>query len=256
MAFTGRDKRREKALVLVKALPHVGQKQGETVCCAGVTADGRWVRQFPVHFRRLQEKFGRWDWIEYDWIPPTDDRRPESQRVQEESIVVTGSLAPAERADFLRPFVLASTDEAARLGQTLTLIRPSDVVFTWSRKTDREIAAEKEAYVAAASQTSFLDEELKALEPCPYFFRFAYSTADGRNHTATCDDWESAATFFKVCRNAGEEAALRFLADAYGARYPERGMVFAMGTHSRRPEQWLLVGVLRLDETHQTDLFR
>lgn len=256
MEFTGRDKRREKALVLVKALPHVGQRQGETVCCAGVTEDGRWVRQYPIHFRRLEEKFGRWNWIEYDWIPARDDPRPESQRVQEESIQIVSEMPARERAGFLAPFVLPSTDEAARRGRTLTLIRPRNVRFSWNRKTNAQIAEERQAYAAAARQGSFFDEAMEALEPCPYLFKFRYETEDGREHQATCDDWESAATYFKFSGGGDGEAGLRRLADMYGDRYVEKGMVFAMGTHSRRPEQWLLVGVIRLDETPQSDLFR
>lgn len=234
----------------------MGQKQGETVCCAGVTADGRWVRQFPIHFRRLKEKFKRWNWIEYDWIPAINDRRPESQRVQEDTIEVVSEMPLSRRADFLAPFVLPSTEVAASRGQTLTLIRPRDVVFSWSRKTDNEIAEERRAYRAAASQTSFFDAELEELTPCPYFFRFSYATEDGKTHTATCDDWESAATCFKHSIGGDDVAGLRHLAEMYGGRYVERGMVFAMGTHSRRPEQWLLVGVIRLDDTPQSDLFR
>ena len=78
---------RDRVLILVKALPHVGQRHGETVCCAGVTADGKWRRQYPIHFRRLKDQFKRWQWIEYYWIAPgPDDRRRESRRVQEDTI--------------------------------------------------------------------------------------------------------------------------------------------------------------------------
>jgi hypothetical protein len=34
----------------------------------------------------------------------------------------------------------------------------------------------------------------------------------------------------------------------------EKGMVLAIGTHSRRDQQWLLVGLIRLDESRQGDL--
>ena len=57
----------------VKALPHFGQRHGETICCTGITMDGQWRRQYPIHFRRLQDnQFSRWQWIEYDWLtrPP------------------------------------------------------------------------------------------------------------------------------------------------------------------------------------------
>ena len=78
----------DEVLMLVKALPHVGERHGEMVCCAGVTLDRKWRRQFPIKFRELgDEKFKRWQWIAYDWREPgSDDRRIESQRVQEGTI--------------------------------------------------------------------------------------------------------------------------------------------------------------------------
>ena len=42
--------------------------------------------------------------------------------------------------------------------------------------------------------------------------------------------------------------------ETFGEDYPRKGMAFEMGTHSRRPDQWLLVGVLRLDRPEQLSL--
>jgi hypothetical protein len=114
---------RERVLILVKALPHVGHRHGETVCCAGVTVDGEWRRQYPIHFRRLRDnQFARWQWIEYDWIAPgPDDRRRESRRVQEDTIRVGDVMPERERAGFLDPLIIGSTDEAAAKGMSLTL---------------------------------------------------------------------------------------------------------------------------------------
>src|SRR5258708_36962068 len=52
-----------RAVVLVKALPQPSKTYGETVCCAGVTAEGQWKRLFPVRFRHLRgdSSFSRWD---------------------------------------------------------------------------------------------------------------------------------------------------------------------------------------------------
>lgn len=173
-------------------------EHGETVCCAGLTPEGRWRRQYPVHYRRLEEGFGRWSWIEYDWIRPgADDRRAESRRVQQETIRCVGKLRREERAAFLDRVVVPSCEEAAARGQSLALIRPRNTRFWWKLKPARQLAQEKGAYERAASQLSFLDDELAALEPCPYEFKFTYETEDGRSHRATCDDWETSAAFYR-----------------------------------------------------------
>jgi len=241
----------------VKALPHVGQRHGETVCCAGVTIEGSWRRQYPIHFRRLKDKFKRWQWIEYDWIAPgAEDRRKESRRVQEDTIKLGKVMPVDERATFLEPILTGSTAEAAAKGMSLTLVRPASVRFRCKAKTSDQIEAERRAYQEAAQQKSFLDAdpELMALDPCPYAFHFDWTDSDGKPHKATCDDWETAATFYKRRQTMSVKDALLSLERTFGEEYPNKGMAFAMGTHSRRPEQWLLVGVLRLDRQKQLSL--
>lgn len=126
--------------------------------------------------------------------------------------------------------------------------------FRYRPKSPSEIANEQRAYAAAASQLSLLDQELRALEPCPFAFQFDYTTEDRKQHAATCDDWETSATFYKWERELGRESALAQMQQTFNVRYPHDGMVFAMGTHSRRPEQWLLVGVIRLDRVKQLSM--
>ena len=243
----------EKVLNLVKAVPHAGHRQGETVCCAGVTEHGEWRRQYPVHFRRLDSQFKRWDWIEYDWISPgSGDTRWESRRVQEDTIVVRGKLTRSKHAKLLNPLVLPSMAAAAALGRSLVLIRPQKTRFRHKAKTQKTIDEEKRRYQAAAAQLSMMDAELSALEPCPYAFKFQYETEDGIPHEMACEDWETTAMFNKWQRIMGAQPALDQMSVTFNERYPEAGMAFAMGTHSRHPDQWLLVGVLRLDHDPQS----
>jgi hypothetical protein len=137
-----------------------------------------------------------------------------------------------------------STAEAASKGMSLTLIRPTKSVFRAKPKTTKQIEAERQAYEAAARQKSFLDPDLVALSPCPFAFHFDWADADGKEHKATCDDWETAAMFYRREKAIGMKATLVEMERVFNELYPERGMAFAMGTHSRRAEQWLLVGVL------------
>ena len=246
---------REKVLVLVKALPHAGKRHGETVCCAGVTETGQWRRQYPIHFRQLQNSFSRWDWIEYDWIKPkADERRQESRRVQESTICIVGKMPERERAPFLNRIIVSSTKEAASRGSSLAIIRPHQSEFFWSIKTAQEINDERHSYQMAAKQFSLFDQQLAALTPCPYSFKFKYVTEDGVKHVATCDDWETTAMFYRFRRQYGTERALVEMERCFNQIYPTKGMAFAMGTHSRFPDIWLLVGVIRLDRVVQLAL--
>lgn len=94
---------------------------------------------------------------------------------------------------------------------------------------------------------------LVPLEPCPYRFKDAYRV-DERRREGTCEDWETEATYFHWRYKYGEERALAEMQRTFGDRYPTEGMVFAMGTHSRFPDRWLIVGVLRFNEVRQPAL--
>lgn len=233
-------------------MPHAGSQHGETVCCAGLTPDGEWRRQFPVRFRQLRDKFKRWEWIEYEWRPPKGDSRPESRRVQEGSIKVLNELAPRERAVFLDRVTVPSTAHAEGQGRSLALIRPRDTRFYFREKSHDEIEKEAAGFRSAAANPGLFDKELAELKPCPFEFRFDYETADGR-HDHECADWETAAMFYGFRKRYGTEDALSRMSHCFNVEYRAKGMAFAMGTHSRW-RTWLLVGVIRVDEAREMAL--
>lgn len=238
----------------MKAVPRPSRRHGETVCCAGVTLERQWSRLFPIRFRQLNEKFNRWQWLEYSWRPPTSDRRKESRHVFEDTIVVGPCMPKEERADFLEPLVVGSVREAASRGDSLALIRPMNGRFRCKPKPAARIEAERLAYQQAAMQSGFFDRELAAIEPSPYEFRFSFQDEDGWHHHS-CGDWETAATYWRQGRKYGPEKALRHLETMYNQHYRKEGMVVALGNMAKRSRTWLLLAVIRLDRPAGTRLF-
>ena len=51
-----------------------------------------------------------------------------------------------------------------------------------------------------------------------------------------------------------EQAALDWVIDMFGKQYPKRGMALAMGTHRYRADQWLINGIIRLDDEPQLSM--
>ncbi len=247
----------DECVILVKALPHRSSNYFETVCCAGLGRNLRWRRLYPVPYRILREaqKFGRWHWLEYDFTSPAHDGRVESQRVVPESINVGEKLKEAERSRIACNITRESTDEAFSRGETLTLLKPTEVDFRWKRKSDAELSGEKVKHAELANQLSLLNEPAEPLEPCPFEFTFKWKTESGTDHFHTCDDWETSTAFFRRRAKMGEQEALNSLKATYEVDYLNKGMRFALGTHSRRKNQWLLVGVLRVDDQKQGELF-
>src|SRR5271166_557678 len=76
-------------MVNCKTHPAVSSKYVETVCTGGVTAEGEFVRLYPVAFRFLdvEEQYNRWDVIRVRTYRDTKDQRPESWPLEPGTII-------------------------------------------------------------------------------------------------------------------------------------------------------------------------
>lgn len=240
----------------MKAVPHRSSNYFETVCCAGIGHDRKWRRLYPVPFRILQDdqKFKRWSWVKYRFTRPSDDIRTESQKVIPESIDIVREMKKIERSKLACAITRESVKHAESLSETLTLVEPAELTFTWKQKDDSELADETAKHAALANQLSMFDAPAKPLTPCPYSFHVKWRTVAGADHNHTCDDWETATAFFRRRAVHGEIGGLKSLKETYEQDYLSKGMRFALGTHSRRDWQWLLVGLLRVDGRAQPEL--
>ena len=257
------EQREDECFILVKAQPHRSSKYYETVCCAGIGRDGKWRRQYPVPFRILEspQKFKRWSWIRYSYTTSKKDPRSESQKVLQESIEVEGELAKKDRARILNPLIRESFAEAESRGESLTMMRPKEISFEYRLLTDAELHEATVKHADLAKQLSLFDAPAKPLTPCPYEFKAHWVDQSNKRREHICDDWESVGAFFNFRSRYGEEEGLKILKNKYETEYFNLGLALAFSTHSKRnvhfgaTNQWLLVGLIRLDEDKQTDLF-
>lgn len=244
-----------QAIVLVKALPQAGGTYGETVCVAAINEYGKWLRLYPVTFRQLDhaKQFGRWDRIRFKWrLPDTaKDRRDESRRVDPQSIEIIGNLKKWEHERFLDKAIVASTKREYAEGRSLALIRPEKPEFLWKRRSQREIDKIRQDYERLKSTSDlFGGQSVVPREAAPYDFFYRYRDEDG-DHEPRCHDWEVEATFLRRRSELGEQGALDWMMSKFGEEYPNKGMILAMGTHSQRNWQWMIIGVIRLSiRTH------
>ena len=253
----------DECFILIKAQPHRSSNYFETVCCAGVGRDGKWRRQYPVPFRILEDaqKFGRWNWIQYDYVTGKADKRKESQKVNANTLEVTGSIRKSERANFLNPLIRSSFSEADSMGESLTLLRPKKIILHYKEKSLKELNDETRKHAELANQLSLFDSTAKPIKPCPLQFFINWTDQNGKTHRHENDDWETSAAYNRFERKYGHDQAIEFLKKKYEKEYFDAGLVLGFSTHSRRNvtygtnNQWLLVGLIRLDEAAQDDLF-
>jgi hypothetical protein len=245
-----------EAVILIKAAPQVGQRHGETVCCAGLHLYGAWLRLYPVSFRHLEQrqKFARWERVTFNWRLPIDDSRIESRRVDQETIEIVGHLKPNEREKFLSKSLVTSLQAERLAGRSLALLKPEIIEFVVEAKTSDQLEKERTRFASITDQGDLFAKEVMPHSPCPFLFRYRYRTEDG-DQFGTCQDWEIEATYFNWSRRYGEHEAINKMKQTFGVDYPKKGMLLAMGTHSLYPDVWLINGIIRLDEIKQTSLF-
>jgi hypothetical protein len=240
---------------LVKAFPQPSTRHEETVCCAGVTEDtGELLRLFPIRYRRLEkaDQFDRFDQVEMT-ITKASDPRPESYRVDEGSIHVTGSgkqLDDAARvrlwAPHIAPSLKALTAENQDTNRSLGIIRPDPGSLKFrikeaanSDKEDQEVAE------LLYEQVSLLEDPLKPLARPTHSFSYEYTCA-GHPHKHQIHDWEVQAAFNHYKRRyRTEDEALKMMQQEYGQNIPRHNLHFIMGTMASHPRTFIVIGLLR-----------
>ena len=88
-----------RILVTVKAYPNKSGKSEEAICAAGIDVDNlNWVRLYPIPFRDLEEdkKFKKYNIIEAEVSKPSDDSRPESLRINTDTIKILDVLESSD----------------------------------------------------------------------------------------------------------------------------------------------------------------
>jgi hypothetical protein len=151
MTMQGKHRKR-RVRILVKAFPQPSTKHEETVCCAGVTEDSQeLLRLFPIRYRRLPkaDQFDRYDLVEMTTTKATSDARPESYRVDEDSIHLVESgkkLSDEAKVRLWTPFIAPSIgvllEENKTRGRSLGIIRPQPTSLKFLIKEARNSNAE------------------------------------------------------------------------------------------------------------------
>lgn len=245
-----------RAVVIIKAAPNIGRKHGETVCVAGIDYDGNWHRLYPVPFKDLkhEQKFSRWDVIEFSWTRPKDDDRIESKRIFSQTLRVVDKVPERERHAFARRALVDDFEALSLRQQTFALIRPEKPRFSAIRLTTVELEKQRRRRSFVHSQLDMFGKTQMEKEPPPYRFHYDF-VFGGKTRSYDCIDWETEATFFKWRQDYGEDRAISAMRQRFGEEYPQKGMAFAMGTHRVKMfNTWLLSGIIRVDYDSQLPL--
>ncbi len=150
---------RTKVLITVKAYPALSKKYNETVCTAGITEEGKWIRIYPIPFRQLDydNQFRKYEWIELDLERNTSDFRPESYRPKNfmlNDLISYGILkadgnAWVERRKYVLKNIYTNLEQLIAEAKnkdictSLAVFKPTKIIDFIYQETDREWKKEK-----------------------------------------------------------------------------------------------------------------
>ena len=160
----------ERLLVLTKTYPIPSGSHIETTCVAAVNDKGEMRRLYPIPFRLLDQEsqFRKWQWIEASIDRASSDKRPESYRVDVDSIILKQSVDTkkgwAERRRLFQPHVSDSFSslEARRIStnQSLGILRVSRLI-TLEIEANKELEWNEKRRGQLAQQGLLHSEDIK-----------------------------------------------------------------------------------------------
>lgn len=243
---------KERALVLVKAYPQPSQKYEETVCCAGINAQGEFLRLYPIRYRRLpaDRRFERWDVLEFEGARPTDDGRPESRHVNEDTIKIVQSGRDMDEGQRVRLWskhvaasLVALKDDNRQTNRSLGIVCPDAGSVRFKFRKLSSDSDQDTALRTMFQQFSLIEE--KSLKPLTVDYEFTYQfTCAGVQHKMKIHDWEVQAAYFSYRHRYGDQA-LAMLQTEYQEHIPTRNLHFVMGTMKAHPTTFIIIGLLR-----------
>lgn len=246
-------------LIVVKTYPNPSSTYGETVCCAGVDLEtGQWVRIYPITFRRLAERqFEKFQVIRCEASRRPSDNRPESWRVNQDTIKLVGERMPAGPRGWtkrmsLLPQPAGSLEEiyAAQraTGTSVAMVRPKEIIRLVRRRaepwTEAQRAYLRQQHLDLGEEAS---RELSELEQIPYSFAYQFRCDDSRctkPHTLSILDWELGAAYRRWRRAYGNgwEAKLR---QKFEQELPATDLHLVVGNLAKRHHTFVIIGLVR-----------
>lgn len=242
---------RKDILVVAKAYPRLSKKYIETVCTGGITAEGEWIRLYPIWFRYLpvNSMYKKYQWISIRVKKSETDKRPETYRPDLKSIQLREVISPDDNWKNRREIVLPLTDESIEdlrarnreTGVSMGLVKVRELLDFKMEKLDIPLRYKQ-------VQLS-LFEEIKDLDPIPYVFKYRFKCMGEKcqGHRMSILDWEIGRLYARACQSGvADEDLYKYIAhnfvDVIFAS--NREVYFYLGTHRGHPYSFMIGGVL------------
>lgn len=245
----------KRVLVTVRTYPSPARKGIEVSCTAGITDEGKWIRLFPIPYRRLEadKRFAKYQYIEAGVAKSESDPRPESYKVDIDSIkILSGSIPTKDKWEARKSRVMPlkamslcflQAERDLNKEPTLGFFRPKtisglEIEPQSSKWTEEELARLRQYPLFGNAPTT-------QLEKLPFVFRYEFRCDEPacHGHKLSCTDWEMGEAYraWKIKYSAKWEQKFR---DTF-----EHEMIFVKDTHffvgtlRTHPDAWIIIGL-------------
>jgi len=242
-------------LICVKTYPEYSITYTETVCTAAVLREtGQLIRLYPIPFRYLlgKHQFKKYQWVQAKIKKNPKDGRPESYRIEKDSIRPLGMVDTKNAWSVRKKLVLSHNnlfgsledlkDSQVAQGTSLGIIKPRKIRFHVQKKTESEIAEENQKKKQIDSQLDFWVDK-KDLELISYRFLISFNCNDPNcaGHKISVLDWEFGELYRRVSRSVAWKEKMRQKVEQICSR--ERDVYFFMGNMASRPKTFCILGI-------------
>lgn len=256
---------KKKLLIVVKTYPNSSKGYIETVCTAGVTEAGEWIRLYPISYRYLEnnQQYQKYSWVEVEVQKALDDNRIESYKPKNESItIIRPPLSGKKKWDEARSLLLptahkslCSLKDLQEQNISLGIFKPLKINdFYWKEESTEWTEEEKQTIY----QQDLFGIGHKPLEKMPFSFHYKFDCDDENcsGHDLTITDWEVQQAFRDWRGIYEPEEALRkikerWLHTIFGQ---DRDTYFIVGTHHVF-KTFMILGVFWPPKDQQPSLF-
>ncbi|MED0670391.1 hypothetical protein P4S95_09190 [Aneurinibacillus aneurinilyticus] len=253
----------KNVFIVVKTYPNSSKKYQETVCTAGITEDGEWIRLYPVQFRSMEKakQFEKYTWIKVR-LKKAKEHREDSYNPDMDSFKILEHIGP-DNNWFKRKHIVYPTRSKSieELESQLITHKKSLGIFKPKEIIDFKITINKKSVRAnpiSNIQLSLFEEAPKPLENIPYEFRYEFLCDDinCHGHSMIVLDWEIFQAFRSWRHHYGEQGALEQIKKKWFDMMcaSKRDTHFIVGTHNRFPT-FMILGVFYPEYESQLSLF-
>jgi hypothetical protein len=247
---------KQRVLITVRTYPAPSAKSVEASCTAGITEKREWIRLFPIPYRLIanRRRFKKWQWIEVETLKASNDSRPESFKVNQDSIVPGNPVGTndgwQERCSLMEPLKRSSLCRIQRErdehgAPTLGFFKPFNIKRLIIEEAEQAEWTENQLAALKQGGDLFQKAPEQLLEKIPLEFRYEFrcGDVDCKGHNMICTDWEMIQAYRSWRREYGGKWEERFRHRFEAEMIHKNDTHFFVGTMHQYPKSWIVVGL-------------